>query len=45
MKRIINSTIGLIITVVLLNGVNVSTDQTKVNTTSSIQYTHGEPWG
>ncbi|PEY60790.1 Phr family secreted Rap phosphatase inhibitor [Bacillus cereus] len=28
-----------------LNGVNVSTDQSKVNTTSVIQYTHGEPWG
>ncbi|PEF92842.1 Phr family secreted Rap phosphatase inhibitor [Bacillus cereus] len=28
-----------------LNGVNVSTDQSKVNTTSVIQYTHGESWG
>lgn len=27
-----------------LNGVNVSTDQSKVNTTSVIQYTHGELW-
>ncbi|PGS75949.1 Phr family secreted Rap phosphatase inhibitor [Bacillus cereus] len=28
-----------------LNGVNLSTDQAKVNTKSVIQYTHGEPWG
>ncbi|AYF05107.1 MULTISPECIES: Phr family secreted Rap phosphatase inhibitor [Bacillus] len=45
MKRIISSSIGLIITVILLNGVNVSTEQSKVNTTNVIQYTHGEPWG
>ena len=45
MKRMISSSIGFIIALVLLNGVNVSTDQTKVNTTSVIQYTHGEPWG
>ncbi|MGE7887546.1 Phr family secreted Rap phosphatase inhibitor [Bacillus cereus] len=45
MNRIISSSIGLIITVILLNGVNVSTDHPKVNTTSVIQYTHGEPWG
>ncbi|MED3394118.1 Phr family secreted Rap phosphatase inhibitor [Bacillus wiedmannii] len=45
MKRIISSSIGLIITVILLNGVNTPTDQSKVNTTNVIQYTHGEPWG
>ncbi|PFC10185.1 Phr family secreted Rap phosphatase inhibitor [Bacillus cereus] len=28
-----------------LNGVNLSTDQAKVNTKNVIQYTHGEPWG
>ncbi|PDZ23634.1 Phr family secreted Rap phosphatase inhibitor [Bacillus cereus] len=28
-----------------LNGVNLSTDQSKVNTKSVIQYTHGGPWG
>ncbi|PEA95940.1 hypothetical protein CON66_09145 [Bacillus cereus] len=28
-----------------LNGVNLSTDQSKVNTKSVIQYTHGESWG
>ncbi|MDM5187427.1 Phr family secreted Rap phosphatase inhibitor [Bacillus sp. DX4.1] len=45
MKRIITSSIGLIMTVVLLSGVNVSTDQQKDSTTNVIQYTHGEPWG
>ncbi|PFR82697.1 Phr family secreted Rap phosphatase inhibitor [Bacillus cereus] len=28
-----------------LNGVNLSTDQSKVNTKRVIQYTHGEAWG
>lgn len=45
MKKIITSSMGLIMTVLLLSGVVTSVDSQQVETTNDTQYTHGEPWG
>lgn len=45
MKKIIVGSISLIMTVILLTGVN-STSNVKQNASDDIvQYTHGQPWG
>lgn len=45
MKKIIASSIGLIMTMVLLAGVNSNLNMQQSVSGDVSQYTHGQPWG
>lgn len=46
MKKVIAGSIGLIMTIILLVGVNTnSSAQQQSASDDVVQYTHGQPWG
>lgn len=45
MKKVIAGSIGLIMTVILLIGVNTTSNVQQSASDNVVQYTHGQPWG